>query len=96
MQSPFIVSASMFDHLSVWLKDDCVCNHIVLKGPVRAFRDIHPESAIDEQWLSARAFNRIQKIARTIADLQSEQNLQVDHISEAIQYRNLDQNSQFK
>jgi magnesium chelatase family protein len=46
--------------------------------------------------LSTRAFNRILKIARTIADLQSEPNLQVDHISEAIQYRNLDRGSQFK
>ncbi len=54
------------------------------------------ESAIDKLGLSARAFNRILKIARTIADLQSESNLQVDHISEAIQYRNLDRNSRFK
>ena len=54
------------------------------------------ESAIDKLGLSARAFNRILKIARTIADLQSEKNLQVDHISEAIQYRNLDRNNQFK
>ena len=54
------------------------------------------ESAIDKLGLSARAFNRILKIARTIADLQAESDLQVDHISEAIQYRNLDRNSQFK
>ena len=54
------------------------------------------ESAIDKLGLSARAFNRILKIARTIADLQAEPNLQVDHISEAIQYRNLDRGSQFK
>jgi magnesium chelatase family protein len=54
------------------------------------------ESAIDKLGLSARAFNRILKIARTIADLQAEPNLKVDHISEAIQYRNLDRKNQFK
>ena len=54
------------------------------------------ESAIDKLGLSARAFNRVLKIARTIADLEGEQNIQVNHISEAIQYRNLDRGSQFK
>jgi len=54
------------------------------------------ESAIDKLGLSARAFNRVLKIARTIADLEGEPNILVDHISEAIQYRNLDRGSQFK
>jgi len=54
------------------------------------------ESAIDKLGLSARAFNRVLKIARTIADLDGSPDVQVDHISEAIQYRNLDRGSQFK
>jgi len=48
------------------------------------------ESAIDKLGLSARAYNRILKIARTIADLEGKPDIQVDHISEAVQYRNLD------
>ena len=39
--------------------------------------------------ISARRFNRIKKIARTIADLDSCKNIMVDHIAEAIQYRSL-------
>jgi magnesium chelatase family protein len=48
------------------------------------------ENAIDKLGLSARAYNRILKIARTIADLSSQESINSDHIYEAIQYRNLD------
>ena len=54
------------------------------------------ESAIDKLGLSARAFNRVLKIARTISDLEGCPDIRDDHISEAIQYRNLDRGSQFK
>jgi len=47
-------------------------------------------SAISELRLSARAYHRILKISRTIADLEGKEDIESSHISEALQYRYLD------
>ena len=60
-------------------------------------RDSHRllEAAIDKLGLSARAYNRILRIGRTIADLEQADNIAAHHVSEAIQYRSLDRSTMF-
>lgn len=63
---------------------------------IRSYCELGPdaerllERAMQQQGLTARAHDRILKVARTIADLEGADRLNVAHLAEAIQYRTLD------
>lgn len=75
------------------------CNAQMSSRQVRTFCPIDDDGnqllkqAMDYLGLSARAYDRILKVARTIADLDGQQNILSSHLMEAISYRSLDRNS---
>ncbi|RJX35333.1 MAG: ATP-binding protein [Desulfarculus sp.] len=72
------------------------CNAQMTTALTRRFCPLSPEglrlleTAMERLKLSARAYSRIHKIARTIADLEGSQSIELPHLSEAIGYRSLD------
>ncbi|RPJ20701.1 MAG: magnesium chelatase, partial [Chloroflexi bacterium] len=72
---------------------DVVCNADMRVGEIRQFCKVQPEgqslmrAAMAQLNLSARAYHRILKLARTIADLAECEEIQSVHLAEALQYR---------
>ena len=73
-----------------------MCNAKMTTGQVNKFCVLSQEGedlireAFERLNLSARAYNRILKVARTIADLDNSENIEIQHVAEAIGYRALD------
>jgi magnesium chelatase family protein len=72
------------------------CNAHMESRDIRSYCKIDDKSqallalAISKQGLSARAYDRILKVARTIADIAESENIEMAHVAEAIHYRTLD------
>jgi magnesium chelatase family protein len=72
---------------------EIICNADMRIGEVRQFCQLQPEgqslmrSAMSQLNLSARAYHRILKLSRTIADLAGSEEIQSPHLAEALQYR---------
>ncbi|HWW14787.1 MAG TPA: hypothetical protein VN310_09030 [Candidatus Dormibacteraeota bacterium] len=77
-------------------REKIYCNAQMSSRHIRAFCELSPdcerllERAMTQQGLSARAHDRILKVARTIADIEETPSIEPKHIAEAIQYRSLD------
>lgn len=75
---------------------DIHCNAMMNSAMLRRFAPLDKassqllEMAMTRLNLSARAYDRIIKVARTIADLEAKESIESSHIAEAIGYRSLD------
>lgn len=76
--------------------DSIYCNAMMPSNMVKEICSVNDagknllKTAMERLGLSARAYDRILKVSRTVADLSSSPDIKVEHLAEAIQYRSLD------
>ena len=90
------VNAARARQLARFPEDATMCNAHMESRELRRFCQLNPEGeelmreAFDTMGLSARSHDRILRVARTIADLDGADQIGVEHLAEAIQYRSYD------
>lgn len=81
-----------------FISDNIITNSEMSLKLIKKYCKINDESkkllhhAIDKYNLSARGYFRILKVSRTIADLEESENIKIEHIAEALQYRHIENN----
>lgn len=86
LQSARFTIRSKGPHCNAQMGPKHLRNHCRLDAPSHKMLKM----AVEKLGLSARAYDRILKVARTIADLEDSEAIKAEHLSEAIQYRTLD------
>jgi len=84
------IQAERFQRMKIFKNADMSSRQIRKFCEVDSASDSLLEKAMDKLGFSARAYSRILKISRTIADLEESAHIKSDHVAEAIQYRSLD------
>ena len=91
-----VIAARKIQHTRFAGKPKVTCNARMGAREVKSFCELDEPTrellkhAMTDMNFSARAYDRILKVARTIADLAGSEKISADHVSEAIQYRSLD------
>ena len=91
-----VVAARRIQHKRFAGKPRVTCNARMSTRDLKQYCELDSHTldllkhAMADMGLSARAYDRILKVARTIADLAGSDNIRADHVSEAIQFRSLD------
>ncbi|MTI23019.1 ATP-binding protein [Fulvivirga sp. RKSG066] len=91
-----VISARELQHKRFDHSNELHCNAMMPSQMVKEVCQINEagktllKTAMEKLGLSARAYDRILKVSRTIADLAGSEDIKIEHLAEAIQYRSLD------
>lgn len=96
-----VIKAREIQNLRFKEKPEIFCNAMMPAQMVKDLCKINKacntllKTAMEKLGLSARAYDRILKVSRTIADLNQSEDISIEHVAEAIQYRSLDREGWF-